>query len=91
MAKIFDVAQFVYDELGWVNAWRLEKLTYYADSWFAAWYGTPLFNEHFEAWVDGPVSPALYHADKDRDNFMSRDLPHGDGSALLPREGSSPV
>ena len=86
MAKILDVAQFIYDELGWVNAWRLEKLTYYADSWFAAWYGEPLFNENFEAWVDGPVAPVLYHANKGRDSLMSRNLPQGDGSALLPRE-----
>mgnify|MGYP002711951689 CR=1 FL=1 len=86
MAKIIDVAQFIYDELGWVNAWRLEKLAYYADSWFAAWYGDPLFDEHFEAWVDGPVAPVLYRANKGRDGLVSPNLPDGDGSALLPRE-----
>ena len=86
MAQILDVAQFIYDELGWVDAWRLEKLTYYADSWFAAWYGEPLFKESFEAWVDGPVAPVLYHANKGRLSATSRDLPGGDGAALLPRE-----
>ena len=69
-----------------MNAWRLEKLTYYADSWFAAWYGEPLFDEKFEAWVDGPAAPVLYHANKGRASVMSRDLPGGDGAALLPRE-----
>lgn len=86
MAQILDVAQFIYDELGWVDAWRLEKLTYYADSWFAAWYGEPLFKESFEAWVDGPVAPVLYHANKGRLSATSRDLPGGDGAALFPRE-----
>ena len=86
MAQILDVAQFIYDELGWVDAWRLEKLTYYADSWFAAWYGEPLFKESFEAWVDGPVAPVLYRANKGRLSATSRDLPGGDGAALFPRE-----
>lgn len=86
MARILDVAQFIYDELGWVDAWRLEKLTYYADSWFAAWYGEPLFDENFEAWVDGPVAPVLYHANKSRLSAMSRNLPGGDGAALRSRE-----
>lgn len=86
MAQILDVAQFIYDELGWVDAWRLEKLTYYADSWFAAWYGEPLFKESFEAWVDGPVAPVLYHANKGRLSATSRDLPGGNGAALFPRE-----
>lgn len=86
MAKIFDVAQYIYDEIGWVDAWRLEKLTYYADSWFAAWYGKPLFNEKFEAWVDGPVAPVLYHANKKRESIWSRELPEGNGGALLPGE-----
>ena len=89
MAKILDVAQFIYDELGWVDAWRLEKLTYYADSWFAAWYGEPLFNEKFEAWVDGPVAPVLYHANKDRDSLMSPNLPQGDGGALRSHEAAA--
>lgn len=39
---------------------KLEKMCYYAQAWYLANYGTPLFNNRFEAWVHGPVSPDLY-------------------------------
>lgn len=39
---------------------KLQKLCYYAQSWFLANYGKPLFPNRFEAWVHGPVSPDLY-------------------------------
>ncbi len=39
---------------------KLQKLCYYAYSWYLTLYGEKLFNEHFEAWIHGPVSPALY-------------------------------
>lgn len=39
---------------------KLQKLVYYAQAWFLANKSTPLFKEHFEAWVHGPVIPQLY-------------------------------
>ncbi|MCU0544022.1 MAG: DUF4065 domain-containing protein [Oscillatoriaceae cyanobacterium Prado104] len=42
-----------------INAYKLQKLLYYAQAWDLAIYGTPLFNSDFEAWVNGPVVPAL--------------------------------
>jgi len=39
---------------------RLQKLVYYAQAWYLANYGKPLFTEDFEAWVHGPVIPELY-------------------------------
>jgi len=39
---------------------RLQKLVYYAQAWFLANTGKPLFEEDFEAWVHGPVLPVLY-------------------------------
>ncbi|MCF2147169.1 DUF4065 domain-containing protein [Desmonostoc muscorum LEGE 12446] len=33
---------------------------YYAQAWHLALYDTPLFQEDFEAWIHGPVIPALY-------------------------------
>lgn len=39
---------------------KLQKLVYYADAWHLANYGRPLVEEDFQAWVHGPVIPALY-------------------------------
>ena len=40
---------------------KLQKLVYYAQAWYAALNGEPLFAERIEAWVHGPVCPAVYH------------------------------
>lgn len=40
---------------------KLQKLCYYAQAWYCTLYdGVPLFKERIEAWVHGPVIPALY-------------------------------
>jgi uncharacterized phage-associated protein len=39
---------------------RLQKLLYYCQGWFLAWYGKPLFPDRIEAWKHGPVVPAVY-------------------------------
>ena len=54
-----DVAQHIYDTKGWVNSWRLQKLTYYSQAWALVWTGRPLFAEPIQAWQDGPVAPHL--------------------------------
>jgi len=45
---------------------KLQKLVYYAQAWFLANYGKPLFDGDFEAWVHGPVLPELYHQYKEK-------------------------
>ena len=39
---------------------KLQKLLYYSQGWYLALYGVPLFEEGIEAWVHGPVVPAVY-------------------------------
>nr|DAV82123.1 MAG TPA: hypothetical protein [Caudoviricetes sp.] len=39
---------------------KLQKLCYYSQAWALVWDEHPLFDDCFEAWVNGPVSPALY-------------------------------
>lgn len=39
---------------------KLQKLCYYAQAWCYAIKGYRLINSDFEAWVHGPVSPALW-------------------------------
>lgn len=40
---------------------KLQKLTYYAQAWHLAIFDQVLFEDDFEAWVHGPVLPALYY------------------------------
>lgn len=42
-----------------INAYKLQKLLYYAQAWHLGMYGTPLFKSDFQAWVHGLVIPAL--------------------------------
>jgi uncharacterized phage-associated protein len=43
-----------------VSNLKIQKLVYYAQAWFLALYDEPLFDDRLEAWVHGPVQPALY-------------------------------
>lgn len=39
---------------------KLQKMVYYAQAWSLTILDRPLFDEDFQAWVHGPVLPALY-------------------------------
>lgn len=41
---------------------KLQKLLYYQQGYHLAAFGTPLFMEDVEAWMYGPVVPAVYDA-----------------------------
>lgn len=83
MVKAIDVAQRIYDSLGWVDAWKLQKLTYYVQAWSLGWYGRPLFDGYFEAWVNGPVEPSLYQANKNNRESPKGTTIHGADSSTL--------
>jgi uncharacterized phage-associated protein len=44
---------------------KLQKLCYYAYSWYLTLYNRKLFDNRFEAWIHGPVDPILYQRYKD--------------------------
>lgn len=81
MATSLDVGQYVYSKLGWVDAWKLEKLTYYAQAWHLAWSGRRLVDDSFQAWADGPVAPKLHQVNK-FDRTSPTTLPGADIGAL---------
>lgn len=69
MAKIQDVALFfitlaneIADQDGGddMTNLRLQKLLYFAQGYYFAKYGEPLFDADFEAWQLGPVAPEAY-------------------------------
>jgi uncharacterized phage-associated protein len=43
-----------------INLFKLQKMVYYAQAWHLTLYEQPLFDDEFEAWVHGPVSPELH-------------------------------
>jgi uncharacterized phage-associated protein len=51
---------------------KLQKLTYYAYSWFLALEDRRLFENQFEAWIHGPVCTELYAKYR---NFGWQDIP----------------
>lgn len=64
MLTCFDIADYfinLANETGsFISNLKLQKLVYYAQAWYLAIYGKPLFEEDFQAWVHGPVIPELY-------------------------------
>lgn len=60
MASVFDVAKYILHKSGRLSTWKLQKLCYYAQAWEIAWTETPIFEEDFEAWANGPVCPPLF-------------------------------
>ena len=69
MAKVKDVARLFIDiaekqaenEQGdGMSNLKLQKLLYFAQGWYMARYGKPLFDETMEAWRLGPVVPSVY-------------------------------
>ncbi|MDT2255436.1 DUF4065 domain-containing protein [Paenibacillus larvae] len=61
-------AKAIRDGKSWIVAFlrlesmtqKLQKLCYYAYSFYLAIYEKKLFDDNFEAWVHGPVNPQLY-------------------------------
>jgi uncharacterized phage-associated protein len=50
---------------------KLQKLVYYAQAYFLATEGDPLFDDDIEAWVHGPVCRTLYSK---YNNYGSREI-----------------
>ena len=54
---------------------KLQKLLYYAQGWYLALFGKPLFDDRIEAWPHGPVVPRVYGRFKDcRWNPIAREV-----------------
>ncbi len=82
-----DVGEYVYQRKGWVDAWRLQKLVFFAHAWSLAWDGRGLFDAELEAWPDGPVERELYRVNKyDRRAIFDTHLPGSDTSRLTDRQ-----
>jgi uncharacterized phage-associated protein len=54
------IIDFAHESGAFISNLKLQKLVYYAQAWHLALKERPLFDGEFEAWVHGPVNPALY-------------------------------
>jgi uncharacterized phage-associated protein len=79
MLSALDVAQYFLSKQDGdcgecITNLKLQKLLYYAQGFYLAMHGEPLFSEKIKAWEHGPVVPQVWHAYKD----------HGANSLPLP-------
>lgn len=80
LANALDVASYIVDRHGPVTGIQLQKLVYYAQAWSLAWTGNALFPDRIEAWVQGPVVPALWS--EHRGQFTVDSVAAGDSLKL---------
>ena len=64
MANVFDTAKYILEQSGSMSTMKLQKLCYYSQAWALVWDDSPLFQEEFQAWANGPVCPELFFKTK---------------------------
>ena len=79
--SVFDVANWFLSKSE-MTPKKLQKLCYYAQAWCYALKGYRLENTDFQAWVHGPVSPALWEKFK----VFGYDTIRIKGSCIVPFE-----
>lgn len=69
-----------------ISPLKLQKLLYYVQSWYMVFYGREalVFNDRPQAWVNGPVYPAIYHEYKGKTDNMCDHLKASDFSDAKP-------
>jgi uncharacterized phage-associated protein len=66
MEDIISVANYALDLLESVSTMKLQKIVYYSQALHLVKYDEPIFDDDFEAWVNGPVAPKLFNAHRGR-------------------------
>lgn len=54
MVGVFDVAEYVLSEVGYVSTMKLQKLVFYSQAYSLAVLDEPLFSDDFGALINGP-------------------------------------
>lgn len=88
MANVHDVAAYILQKRGPMSAMKLEKLVYYSQAWSLVWDERPMFEEPIQAWIGGPVVPALYN--EHRGAYEVRQITKGN-SANLDRDAKDTI
>ena len=78
--SVHDVAAYILQKCGEMSAMKLQKLVYYSQAWSLVWDERPLFSERIEAWIGGPIVPALFA--QYEGTFSPKEWSMGDADAL---------
>lgn len=76
--SVHDVAAFVLQRLGRMEAMKLQKLVYYSQAWHVALTDEPLFEDSIQAWSRGPVVDELWQRHRGRWNINGWDRGQSD-------------
>ena len=80
MANIFDTAKYILEQSGSMSTMKLQKLCYYSQAWALVWDDSPLFEEEFQAWANGPVCRELFLKTEGKYKVSASDEDDGDGN-----------
>ena len=80
MANVFDTARYILEKSGQMSTMKLQKLCYYSQAWSLVWDDSPLFDEDFQAWANGPVCPDLFYRTKGQYSASAADETGGQGN-----------
>lgn len=84
MARAVDIAAFILERIGPMDAMKLQKLVYYGQAWSIALRREKLFDESIQAWAFGPVTYSLF--DRHRGRFVVADIGEAQPDALTADE-----
>lgn len=73
MTTVFDTAKYILEQIGTMSTMKLQKLCYYCQAWSLVWDDTPLFDEEFHAWANGPVCKELFFHTKGQFSVSAKD------------------
>lgn len=65
------LSNYILKHYGPMSHLKLQKLVFYCDAYSLAYFGKPLIEDDFEAWVHGPVCRRLYDSLKDKSKLYS--------------------
>lgn len=83
MATVSDVAKYILEKTGEITVMKLQKLSFYAKAWGLVWDEEEMFQEEFEAWAGGAVSPALYERHRGLFRINATIFPYGNSDNVL--------
>lgn len=84
--SVHDVAKYILEKTGRIQAIKLQKLCYFAQGWSMAWLNEPLFKDEIRAWKYGPVVYELYRFHRGETHVDSWDYEDADAMELSDRQ-----